>query len=115
MPWDEFHVAFRGRHLSAGTMCHNLFEFLELCHGNHSAYDYTQEFNNLSQYSGHHVDTDVKKAKLYHNGPIIQLQDCLIQILYLSYNDRVSTTIDHESTMKACEAAEEKKRRRTMP
>jgi hypothetical protein len=28
--WDEFRVAFRGHHLSAGTICHKLVEFLEL-------------------------------------------------------------------------------------
>jgi hypothetical protein len=57
--WDEFYVAFRGHHLSVGTMRHKLVEFLELRQGNHSVYEYTQEFNNLAQYSGHHVDTDV--------------------------------------------------------
>jgi hypothetical protein len=43
------------------------------------------------------------------------LQDRLIQNLNLSYNDLASTAIDQEGTMKACEAAEEKKRKRTMP
>jgi hypothetical protein len=28
--WDEFHVAFRGHHLSAGTVRRKLVEFLEL-------------------------------------------------------------------------------------
>jgi hypothetical protein len=31
-------------------------------------YEYTQEFNNLAQYGGHHVDTDAKKAEPYHKG-----------------------------------------------
>jgi hypothetical protein len=78
-------------------------------------YDYTQKFNNLAQYGRHHVDTEAKKAELYHKGLNIQLQDHLIQNLSLSYNDLASTTIDQEGTMKACEAAEEKKRKRTMP
>jgi hypothetical protein len=46
--WDEFRVAFRGHHLSKGTVCYKLVEFLELRQGNHSMYDYTQEFNNLA-------------------------------------------------------------------
>jgi hypothetical protein len=33
-------------------------------------YDYTQEFNNLAQYGGHHGDTDAKKAELYPKGSI---------------------------------------------
>jgi 4-diphosphocytidyl-2C-methyl-D-erythritol kinase len=71
-------------------------------------------FNSLAQYSGHRVDTDAKKTELYHKGLTIQLQDHLIQNLNLSYNDLASATIDQESTMKACEVAEEKKRKSTM-
>jgi hypothetical protein len=50
--WGEFHIAFRGHHLSASTICRKLAEFLELCQGNHSVYDYNQEFNNLVEYGG---------------------------------------------------------------
>jgi hypothetical protein len=42
--------------------------FLDLCQGNSSVYDYTQEFNNLAQYGGHHIDTDEKKAELFCKG-----------------------------------------------
>jgi hypothetical protein len=69
----------------------------------------------MAQYGGHHVDSDAKKVELYRNGLNIQLQNRLIQNLNLSYNDLASTTIDQEGTMKACEAAEEMKRKRTMP
>jgi hypothetical protein len=71
--WDEFRVAFRGHHLSAGTICRKLVKFLELRQGNRSVYDYTQEFNNLTQYGGHHVDSHAKKAELYRKGLNIQL------------------------------------------
>jgi hypothetical protein len=73
MAWDEFRVVFRGHHLSAGTVRRKIVEFLELRQGNHSMYEYTQEFNNLAQYGGHHVDNDAKKVELYHKGLIIQL------------------------------------------
>jgi hypothetical protein len=62
--WDEFRVAFHGHHLLADTVRRKLVEFLELRQGNHSVYEYTQEFNNLVQYGEHHVDTDAKKAEL---------------------------------------------------
>jgi hypothetical protein len=78
-------------------------------------YDYTQEFNNLAQYGGHHVDTDAKKAELYRKGLNIKLQHRLIQKLNLLYNDVASTALDQEGTMKTCEVAKEKKRKRTMP
>jgi hypothetical protein len=47
VPWGEFCTTFRGHHLSAGTMCHKLVEFLDLQQGNHFVYEYIQEFNNL--------------------------------------------------------------------
>jgi hypothetical protein len=78
VPWGEFCTAFRGHHLSAGTMRRKLAEFLDLCQGNRSVYEYIQEFNNLAQYESHHVDTNAKKAELFRKGLTIQLQDCLI-------------------------------------
>jgi hypothetical protein len=112
--WDEFRVAFCGHHLLASTVHRRLIKFLELRQGNRSVYGYTQEFNNLAQYGGHHVDSDGKKTELYRKGLNIQLQDHLIQNLKLSYNDLASTAIDQEGTMKACEAVEEKKKKKTV-
>jgi hypothetical protein len=66
--WGEFRATFRGHDLSAGTMRGKLAEFLDLHQGNHPIYEYIQEFNNLAQYRDHHVDTDVKKAELFHKG-----------------------------------------------
>jgi hypothetical protein len=60
------------------------------------------------------VDTDVKKAKLFRMGLTIQLQDRLILSENLSYNELASATIDQEGTTKACEAVEEKKRKRAV-
>jgi hypothetical protein len=111
VPWGEFHTAFHGHHLSVGTIRLKLAEFLDLCQGNRSVYEYIQEFNNLAQYGSHHVDSDVKKAELFRKGLTIQLQDRLILSQNLSYNEIASAAIDQEGTMKACEAAEEKKRK----
>jgi hypothetical protein len=60
------------------------------------------------------VDTEAKKAELFHKGLTIQLQDRLILSHNLSYNELASATIDQEGTMKACEATEEKKRKRAV-
>jgi hypothetical protein len=114
VPCGEFCTAFRGHHLSAGTMRRKLAEFLDLRQGNRSVYEYIQEFNNLAQYESHHVNTDAKKAKLFRKGLTIQLQDHLILSQNLSYNKLASAAIDQEGTMKACEAAEEKKRKRAV-
>jgi hypothetical protein len=114
VPWGEFRATFRGHHLSAGTMRCRLVEFLDLHQGNRSIYEYIQEFNNLAEYEDHHVDTDANKVKLFHKGLIIQLQDRLILSQNLSYNDLASAAIDQEGTMKTCEAAKEKKRKRAV-
>jgi hypothetical protein len=45
-------------------MCHKLVEFLNLCQGNRTVY----EFNNLAQYGGHHFNTDEKKVELFRKG-----------------------------------------------
>jgi hypothetical protein len=114
VPWGKFRTAFRDHHLSVGTMCRKLAEFLDLRQGNRSVYEYIQEFNNLAHYGIHHVDTDVKKAELFRKGLTIQLQDRLILSQNLSYNELASATIDQEGTMKACEAVEKKKRKRVV-
>jgi hypothetical protein len=60
------------------------------------------------------VDTNAKKAELFRKGPTIRLQDHLILSQNLSYNELASAAIDQEGTMKACEVAEEKKRKRAV-
>jgi hypothetical protein len=77
-------------------------------------YEYIQEFNNLAQYGGHHVNTDAKKAELFRKGLSIQLHDRLILSQNLSYNELASAVIDQGGTMKAYEVTKEKKRKRVM-
>jgi hypothetical protein len=36
--------------------------------GNHTVFYYTRQFNTVAQYGLYHVDTDEKKANLYHEG-----------------------------------------------
>jgi hypothetical protein len=60
------------------------------------------------------VDMDAKKAEHFCKGLTIQLQDRLILSQNLSYNELASAAINQEGTIKACEAAEEKKRKRAV-
>jgi hypothetical protein len=73
IPWGEFRTALRAHHLSVGLLRNKLKEFLDLEQGNHSVFDYTRQFNTLVQYCTYHVNTDEKKANLYHAGLIIHL------------------------------------------
>jgi hypothetical protein len=113
LPWGEFRTAFRAHHLSVGLLHSRLKEFLDLEQGNHSVFDYTKQFNTLAQYGTYHIDTDEKKANLYHAGFTIHLQEHLVH--ELSYNKLASAAIDQERMMKAVAEADEKKRKRMMP
>jgi hypothetical protein len=66
VPWGEFHTTFHAHHLFAGLLRSKLKEFLDLEQGNRSVFDYTRQFNTLVQYGSYHVDTDEKKANLFH-------------------------------------------------
>jgi hypothetical protein len=114
VPWGEFHTAFRAHHLSMGLL-RKLKEFLDLEQGNHSVFNYTRQFNTLAQYGTYHVDTDEKKANMYRAGLTIHLQERLVHLSSLSYNELASTTIDQERMMKTIGKADEKKRKRMMP
>jgi hypothetical protein len=90
-------------------------EFLDLEQGNHNVFDYTRQFNTLAQYGTYHIDTDEKKANLYRAGLTIHLQERLVHLSSLSYNELASAAIDQERMMKAVAEADEKKRKRMMP
>jgi hypothetical protein len=98
-----------------GLLHTKLKEFLDLEQGNHNVFDYTSKFNTLAQYGSYHIDTNEKKANLYHAGLTIHLQECLVQFTSLSYNELASAAIDQERIIKAVVEADEKMRKRMMP
>jgi hypothetical protein len=98
-----------------GLLRSKLKEFLDLERGNHSVFDYTRQFNTLAQYGTYHVDTDEKKASPYRVGLTIHLQEHLVHLSSLSYNELTSAAIDQERMMKAVAEADEKKRKKLMP
>jgi hypothetical protein len=93
-----------------GLLRSKLKEFLDLEQGNHSVFDYTRKFNTLAQYGTYHIDTDEKKANLYCAGLTIHLQERLVHVSSLLYNELASAAIDQERMMKAVAEADEKKR-----
>jgi hypothetical protein len=114
VPWGEFSTVFRAHHLSVGLLCSKLKEFLDLEQGNRSVFDYTRQFNTLAQYGTYHVVTNEKKANQYRAGLTIDLQEHLVHLSSLSYNELASAAVDEERMMKAVAEADEKKRKRMM-
>jgi hypothetical protein len=102
-------TAFHAHHLSAGLVRSKLKEFLDLKQGNHSVFDYTRQFNTLAQYGTYQIDTDEKKANLYCAGLTIHVQEHLVHLSSLSYNELASAAIDQERMMKAIAVVDEKK------
>jgi hypothetical protein len=98
-----------------GLLHSKLKEFLDLEQGNHSVFDYTRQFNTLAQYGSYHVDTDEKKANLYRAGLTIHLQEHLVHLSNLSYNELASAATNQERMMKAVVEDDEKKRKKMMP
>jgi hypothetical protein len=74
-----------------------------------------RQFNTLAQYGSYHIDTDEKKANLYRAGLTIHLQERLVHLSNLSYNELASAATDQERIMKAVAAADEKRRKKMMP
>jgi hypothetical protein len=112
--WDEFCKAFYGHHLLAGTMHHNLWEFLDLYQGINNVYECIRKFNYLAQYDTHHVDTNEKKVELFKRGLILPLQDHLVQFQDMSFNALVIVVIAQDGTYRALLAKEEEKRKRDL-
>jgi hypothetical protein len=77
-------------------------------------FDYMRQLNTFAQFGPYHVDTDEKKANLFHNGLTIPLQDRVVLSTNLSYNELASAAIDQKRLMNAVAEADEKKRNRMM-
>jgi hypothetical protein len=115
VPWGEFCTAFCVHHLSTGLLRSKLKEFLDLEQGNHNVFDYMRQFNTLVQYGSYHINSDEKKANLYRAGLTIHLQERLVHLFSLSYNELASAATDQERMMKTVAEADEKKRKKMMP
>jgi hypothetical protein len=58
---------------------------------------------------------DEKNANMYRVGLTIHLQEHLVHLSILSYNELASAAIDQERMMKAVAETDEKKKKRMMP
>jgi hypothetical protein len=113
VPWAEFCVAFRGRHIHAGLMARKLQEFLRLQQGSSSVYEYNKKINHLSQYGSYHVDTDEKKMSLFCQGLSPVLREHLPLFRGYTLNEPVSTSIEQEDVCRA--RLEEEMKKRPLP
>ena len=90
-------------------MDRKLNEFLALTQGTRTVSQYAQIFNNLSQYVGHHVDTEAKKQDRFCRGLTSKLKDHLALIRPNSYNEMVNMAIVQEDAIAAHRADKKRK------
>jgi hypothetical protein len=62
-------------------------------------YRYTQKFNSLSQYGGHHVDTDAKKMERFRDGLDGKLYERLNLLEPENFHELVNKAISQEDAM----------------
>jgi hypothetical protein len=72
-------------------------------------YQYAQKFNNLCQYGGYHVDTDMKKMELFCEGLNSELSGWLSLVQFDSYHMLVNKAISQEDAMKRAQAERKRK------
>jgi hypothetical protein len=89
-------------------------ELLALKQGSDTVYQYAQKFNNLCQYGGYHVDTDMKKMELFREGLNSKLAERLNLVKFDSYPMLVNKAISQEDAMKRAQA-ERKRKANSMP
>jgi hypothetical protein len=111
VPWAEFRMAFCGHHIPAGLMARKLQEFLHLQQGSSSVYEYSKNFNHLSQYGSYHADTD-EKMPLFHQGLSPVLREHLTLFRGCT-NELVSAFIGQEDV--CCARLEEERKKRPLP
>jgi hypothetical protein len=99
--WDKFKNAFRAHHILEGLMERKLNEFLAFTQGNCTILQYTQAFNNLSQYAGYHADTDVKKHDCFRRDLNTKLKERLNPIKTDTYSELVNLAITQENCIMA--------------
>jgi predicted PolB exonuclease-like 3'-5' exonuclease len=112
--WEEFKKAFNDHHLPKALTDRKMRELLALKQGSDTVYQYAQKFNNLCQYGGYHVDTDMKKMELFGEGLNSKLAEQLNLVTFDSYPMMVNKAISQEDSMKRAQA-EKKRDANSMP
>jgi hypothetical protein len=93
IPWVEFKKAFRDHHIPKALTDRKMREVMALKQWSDIVYQYAQKFNNLCQYGGYHVDTDMKKMELFREGLNSELSGWLNLIQFDSYHMLVNKAI----------------------
>jgi hypothetical protein len=106
--WNDFKQAFKSHHNPKGLMDKNMRELLALRKGSDTVYRYTQKFNSLCQYGGHHVDTNAKKMERFRDGLDGKLYERLNLLEPKNFHELVNKAISQEDAMK--KAHRDKKR-----
>jgi hypothetical protein len=98
--WEDFKQAFKSHHIHKGLMDRKMRELLALRQGSDTVDRYTQKFNSLCQYGGHHVDSDAKKMERFCDGLDGKLYERLNLLEPENFYELVNKAISQEDAMK---------------
>ena len=110
IPWAQFVAAFHENYIPPGLMAQKMGEFIRLSQGSKSLTEYLQAFNNLARYAPDMVDTDEKKIASFKRGMSPQLLKYMNSSEKNTFPAFVSDCLTQETTLKACEALDSRKR-----
>ena len=91
-------------------MAQKMGEFIRMSQGNKSLSEYLQAFNNLARYATDMVDTEAKKIASFKRGMNPQLLKYMNSSEKGTFTAFVSDCLTQETTLKACEAMDSRKR-----
>ena len=96
MTWTAFRELFLENYFPPAEKIKKQKEFLELTQGNQTVREYTVQFERLSRFASHMVDTPEKKNQRYHQGLNLRLQQLTLSYRNQNFKDLVGSAKELE-------------------
>ena len=96
MPWNAFRELFLENYFPQTERNKKEREFIELTQGNRTVREYTVQFERLSRFAYHMIDTPEKKNRKYHQGLSLPLQCMTLGHHNQNFKALIGMAIGHE-------------------
>ena len=100
MPWVAFKARFLEKYFSEEERDQEEKNFLSLIQGNRTVREYTTQFERLSRFAQHMIDTPQRKIKRFHQGLSSHLRHMMVGHLNQSFEEtvRFATSLENDSS-----------------
>ena len=101
MPWEAFKIRFLEKYFPEEERDQEEKNFLSLVQGNMTIREYTTQFERLSRFAGHMVDTQPKRVKRFHQGLNSHLRHMMVGHLGQTFESvvRFAVSLEKDSQM----------------